>query len=86
MSGWRCLGSSAGEAQSEQDLLWIREPFLSSRANYGKMVVHGHTPVLEPEMRENRINIDTGACLSGRLTCLVLEAAERRLLFAVKAP
>jgi hypothetical protein len=34
--------------------------FLSSY-DLGKMVIHGHTPVREPEMRYNRINIDTGA-------------------------
>jgi serine/threonine protein phosphatase 1 len=69
-------------AQKEEDLLWMREPFLSSRADFGKLVVHGHTPVAAPDIRRNRINIDTGAYLSGRLTCLVLEAQERRFLFA----
>jgi serine/threonine protein phosphatase 1 len=61
-------------AQTPSDLLWIREPFLSSNADHGLIVVHGHTPVLEPEFLHNRINIDTGAYLTGRLTCLVLEA------------
>jgi serine/threonine protein phosphatase 1 len=72
------------EAQEERDLLWMREPFISAQANFGKLVVHGHTPVAEPDIRSNRINIDTGAYISGRLTCLVLEADERRLLFAVR--
>lgn len=68
------------ESQSENDLLWIREPFLSSLQDHGKVIVHGHTPVAEPEVRSNRINIDTTAYLTHRLTCLVLEGEERRFL------
>ena len=41
--------------------------------------MHGHTPSEEPEIRPNRINIDTGAFLTGRLTCLVLEGQGMRL-------
>jgi serine/threonine protein phosphatase 1 len=70
------------DRQREADLLWMREPFLSSRQDFGKLVVHGHTPVAEPDVRDNRINIDTGAYLSGRLTCLVIESEERRFLTA----
>lgn len=68
------------EAQSEADLLWIREPFLSYTGEFGKIVVHGHTPSEEPVVRRNRIGIDTGACWTGRLTCLVLEGDEQRFL------
>jgi serine/threonine protein phosphatase 1 len=60
-------------AQSPQDLLWIREDFLLHEEDFGKIIVHGHTPAREPEIRRNRINIDTGAYATGRLTCLVLE-------------
>jgi serine/threonine protein phosphatase 1 len=42
--------------------------------------VHGHTPVAEPDFRPNRINIDTGAFATGRLTCLALEGTSRRIL------
>jgi serine/threonine protein phosphatase 1 len=59
--------------QSEEDLLWIREDFLSCEEPFDKVIVHGHTPVLEPEVWTNRINIDTGAYATGRLTCLVLD-------------
>jgi serine/threonine protein phosphatase 1 len=62
--------------QSEDDLPWIREDFLLCEDHFGKVVVHGHTPVLEPDVRPNRINIDTGAYATGRLTCLVLESDE----------
>lgn len=68
------------EQQTEEDLAWIREPFLTSDFNFGKMIVHGHTPAEHPEIRPNRINIDTGAYISGRLTCLVLEEDRRRFL------
>ncbi len=59
--------------QRADDLLWIREEFLLHEGDFGKVVVHGHTPAWEPEIRSNRINIDTGAYATGRLTCLVLE-------------
>jgi serine/threonine protein phosphatase 1 len=59
--------------QKEEDLLWIRGEFLSSKKYFGKIVVHGHTPTREIEVQPNRINIDTGAFATGRLTCLVVE-------------
>ncbi len=68
------------ESQLAEDLLWIREPFLLSRADHGCVVVHGHTPVGAPEILDNRINVDTGAVWSGRLTALVLYGAERSFL------
>jgi len=61
------------QRQSEQDLLWIREDFLLHEEHFGKIVVHGHTPASKPDIRPNRINIDTGAYATGQLTCLVLE-------------
>jgi serine/threonine protein phosphatase 1 len=60
--------------QSRQDMLWIREPFLSSQLDHGAVIVHGHTPKREPVVQPNRIAIDTGAVLGGLLTCVVLEA------------
>ncbi len=62
------------ERQDPHDLLWIREPFLSWDEPFGVVVVHGHTPRPDPEVRANRIGIDTGAVMGGRLTCAVLEA------------
>jgi serine/threonine protein phosphatase 1 len=59
--------------QKQNDLLWIREEFLSSTDDFGKIIVHGHTPNQEIEVGPNRINIDTGAFATGRLTCLVIE-------------
>jgi serine/threonine protein phosphatase 1 len=68
------------EAQNAWDLLWIRNEFLTSRQRFGKLVIHGHTITETPEIRPNRIGIDTGAFNTGRLTCLVVEGAEYRFL------
>jgi serine/threonine protein phosphatase 1 len=70
------------DRQSDEDLLWIRDEFLDSDADFGKVVVHGHTPVVEPQVRPNRINIDTGAFATGRLTCIVLEGDRHRFITA----
>jgi serine/threonine protein phosphatase 1 len=66
--------------QREEDLLWIRDAFLSHEAPFERIIVHGHTPVMEPQVRANRINIDTGAYATGRLTCLRLEGEDIRIL------
>jgi serine/threonine protein phosphatase 1 len=68
------------ETQREEDLLWIRDDFLNSTMNFGKVVVHGHTPTEVPEVLPNRINIDTGAFATGRLTCLVLDDGSHRII------
>lgn len=67
--------------QSLDDLLWIRDEFLNSDVVFEKMIIHGHTPREWPEVRPNRINIDTGAFATGRLTCLVLEEMRERFIF-----
>ncbi|WP_275185262.1 metallophosphoesterase family protein [Bradyrhizobium sp. CSA112] len=59
--------------QTENDLLWIRDDFLNCEQPFERFVVHGHTPVNEPDLRPNRLNIDTGAYATGRLTCVVIE-------------
>jgi len=68
------------DRQQAEDLLWIREGFLASKKSFGKIVVHGHTPCEQPEILPNRINVDTGAYATGRLTCLVAEAKGQRFL------
>jgi Calcineurin-like phosphoesterase len=66
--------------QTENDLLWIREEFLNSTEDFGKIIVHGHTPGESVQVRSNRIDIDTGAFASGCLTCLVIEAQSLSLI------
>jgi serine/threonine protein phosphatase 1 len=68
------------DAQDPHDLVWIRGPFLQSNEDFGKVVVHGHTPGREPVIRANRIGIDTGAVFTDRLTALRLEDGSRKLL------
>lgn len=68
------------DEQTVEDLIWIRDEFLKSRADHGPVVVHGHSISLEVEDLPNRINIDTGAYASNVLTCLVLEGGDHWLL------
>ena len=66
--------------QERDDLLWIRDEFLHSTEDHGKIVVHGHTITETPDQRPNRIGIDTGAFHTDRLTCAVLDGAGRAFL------
>jgi serine/threonine protein phosphatase 1 len=61
------------DQQDEHDLIWIREPFLSDKRDYGRLIVHGHTPTRSglPEHRPNRLNLDTGAVFGRSLTAAV---------------
>ena len=68
------------ERQRRVDLFTIREPFLSHEGDFGLVVVHGHTISAEPAIRRNRVGIDTGAWRSGRLTCFVVDGAEKGFL------
>ena len=68
------------DEQDPHDLVWIRDEFLNSRANFGKIVVHGHSPRKKPEQRANRIGIDTGAVYGGPLTALVLEGDQQEFI------
>lgn len=62
-----------GSKRPDRDLLWIRSEFLESEEDFGKFIVHGHTPVREPDIRPTQINIDTGAYAAGNLTLLTIE-------------
>lgn len=59
--------------QAEDDLLWIREPFLSDRGDHGALVVHGHTALEAPVHYGNRVNLDSGAGYGRPLTVVVIE-------------
>ena len=74
------------DRQLRDDLLWIRDEFLTSRADHGKIIVHGHTIKDAPDVQPNRIGIDTGAFFSNRLTCLVLDGGYRSFLQTGGAP
>jgi serine/threonine protein phosphatase 1 len=65
--------------QTEHDRIWIREPFLSSKVSFERLIVHGHTPLMtaKPDVRANRINLDTGAVYGGPLTAAAFTADTR---------
>ena len=66
------------DAQDGNDLIWIREPFLSDRRDHGRLIVHGHTPLETetPDLRANRLNLDTAAVFGGPLTAAVFTDQE----------
>jgi serine/threonine protein phosphatase 1 len=66
-------------AQAPDDLYWIRRDFLDDQRDHGAVIVHGHTPTQEPDLRHNRINLDTGAFISGRLSCMRIDRDGARL-------
>lgn len=66
--------------QQDDDLMWIREPFLSHTGDFGRLIVHGHTPTRTrvPDLRVNRLNLDTGAGYEGPVTAAIFAASEDR--------
>jgi serine/threonine protein phosphatase 1 len=60
-------------AQTLDDLISIRQPFLWSDQSFGVIVVHGHSSSPAVVRTDNRIGLDTGAGMGGKLTCAVLE-------------
>jgi serine/threonine protein phosphatase 1 len=68
------------EAQSRDDLIWIRDAFLNFEHPHPKVIVHGHTPVEQVDIRANRINVDTGIHKYGNLSAVVLDADTQRVL------
>jgi serine/threonine protein phosphatase 1 len=68
------------ELQSDTDLMWIREPFLSEGPLLPVTVIHGHTPSTEPAFGKGRVGIDTGAYATGRLTALRIIGDSGRIL------
>ncbi len=59
--------------QAKDDLLTIRQPFLSTEQDHGMIVVHGHSSSPSVPIAPNRIGLDTGAGIGGKLTCAVFE-------------
>jgi len=68
------------DQQAEDDLLWIRNPFLTDPRDHGALVIHGHTAVHAPEHHGNRVNLDTGAGFGRALSVAVFEGREVALL------
>jgi serine/threonine protein phosphatase 1 len=75
------------DAQREEDLLWIREPFLDDQRDYGRLIVHGHTPLegAVPDLRGNRLNLDTAAVFGGRLTAAAFDDSQTEPIAILQA-
>ena len=56
--------------QQDGDLVFIRSEFYDRAHLLNQFVVHGHTPVEQPRLEGLRLNIDSGAYYSGRLTAV----------------
>ncbi|MEP3277246.1 MAG: metallophosphoesterase [Stappiaceae bacterium] len=70
------------EQQTDDDRIHIRGDFLKQDYDFGAVVVHGHTPRKHIDIRPFRINVDTGAFATNRLSCLVIENGAYRLIQA----
>jgi serine/threonine protein phosphatase 1 len=68
------------DQQTETDLVWIREPFLSEVTSHGPLIVHGHTAIDAATHYGNRLNLDSGAAYGGPLSAVVIEGREAALL------
>jgi serine/threonine protein phosphatase 1 len=75
------------DAQQDEELLWIRMPFLTNQRDYGRLIVHGHTPLEseKPELHPNRLNLDTAAAFGGPLTAAVFNDAQTEPLSFLQA-
>jgi len=64
---------------TEEDLLWIRDPFLKHRGLYEKVIVHGHTITSDakPEIHANRVGLDTGSYATGVITAMIMEGRDK---------
>jgi len=70
--------------QPEEAMLWIRDAFLNSRRDFGKLIVHGHTiDMTGPHMTHNRLNLDTGAVRSGTLSGAIIDPDRREPLLVL---
>lgn len=56
------------EMQSQKDMMWIRDEFLTATNRFSKLVVHGHTPEDRIHRDNRRLGLDTGAYLTGKLS------------------
>lgn len=69
------------DEKTAHHMLWIRSVFLDFPGPWPKVIVHGHTPVKEPEVLPHRINLDTGCVFGRTLTAMNMSTGE---IFAVK--
>ncbi|MCY1375355.1 hypothetical protein D9M69_627650 [compost metagenome] len=70
------------DAQDPDELMWIRTLFLKWTDPLEKVIVHGHTPQSVIDVQPNRVNLDTYAWKSGKLSAIVIDGSEKRFLEA----
>lgn len=68
------------DAQVEDDLVWIRSPFLEDTRNHGALIVHGHTALDAATHHGNRVNLDTGAGYGRPITAAIFEGRDAFIL------
>jgi serine/threonine protein phosphatase 1 len=68
------------DEQDPRDLIWIRDKFLNYTGLHPKVIVHGHTPARDPDVRPNRVNIDTGAFASHVLSALIIDGSDKQIM------
>lgn len=62
------------DEQAESELMWIRDEFINYKGDFGVKVIHGHTPSMNKvDVRPNRINVDTGSCFGGHISCVTVD-------------
>ncbi len=71
------------DQQTKEDLLWSRDRFMAHKGGFQKTIVHGHTPVEEPMHDLDRVSVDTGAYVTGRLSVAKISIVEETVEFIV---
>jgi len=69
--------------QTDDDLIWIRAPFLTSQLTGGSRVVHGHTPGPDVVVTPHRICVDTQCFRTGKLSAVRVTPDGRTAFFSV---
>jgi serine/threonine protein phosphatase 1 len=72
--------------QSDEDLMWIRSPFLTSQLTGGLRVVHGHTPGRDIFVTPHRIDVDTHCYHTGRLSAVRVTPDGKTTFLSVEGP
>jgi len=70
--------------QTEEDMIWIRGPFLTSQLTGGLRVVHGHTPGKDIVTTPHRIDVDTQCFATGKLSAVRVTPDGRTKFFSVE--
>ena len=70
--------------QADDDLIWIRAPFLTSQLTGGLRIVHGHTPGADIVATPHRIDVDTHCYHTGKLSAVRVTPDGHTMFFSVQ--